>query len=454
MNPRGKAKIAIVDDEPNAVKVLSAILTEEGYDISGAMSAEQGIELLDSEDLDAVITDIKLPGKSGMQLFEYAAERHPDVPVIFLTAYGSVDSAVHAMTRGAFYYFIKPPDYLKLKGILARALEQRRLKREIESLRKRLASEHIQHFIIGTTHDMRKIAESIESVKNTESSVLITGETGTGKELIAKTLHYTSSRREKPFIAVNCAAFPRELMEAEFFGYQKGAFTGALSNRLGRFEEAEGGTLFLDEIGELELQLQAKLLRVLQEREMERLGSSKKIKVNFRLVCSTNRDLKAEVEQGTFRRDLFYRINVMQLTVPPLRDRKADLPLILSEFLSEICLREKKLLTVSDDVMRIFESYPWPGNIRQLKNVVERAVVLAKKDRITIKELPEEFLLSSHVKTNAPARQACSGTLREMELEAITKTLRECKGNKSKAAKLLGISRKAFYKRLKEALLA
>ncbi|HBG45893.1 MAG TPA: sigma-54-dependent Fis family transcriptional regulator [Deltaproteobacteria bacterium] len=454
MNSTVRAKIAIIDDEPNAVKVLSAILAEEGYHILSAMTAEQGIELMDSEDLDAVITDIKLPGKNGMQLFEYASERHPDVPVIFLTAYGSVDSAVQAMTRGAFYYFIKPPDYLKLKGILARALEQRRLKREVDTLRKRLSSEHIQHFIIGTTHEMRKIVEMIESVKNTASSVLITGETGTGKELIAKTLHYTSSRRENPFVAVNCAAFPRELMEAEFFGYQKGSFTGALSTRIGRFEEAEGGTLFLDEIGELELQLQAKLLRVLQEREMERLGSSKKIKVNFRLICSTNRDLKAEVEHGTFRRDLFYRINVVQLTVPPLRERRADLPLILSEFLSEVCLREKKLLTISDDVMRIFEGYPWPGNIRQLKNVVERAVVLAKKDRITIKELPEEFLLGTRSAGSAPRRHSSALTLKEMALDAVTKTLQECKGNKSKAAKMLGISRKAFYKRLKEAELA
>lgn len=446
-----KGRILIVDDEPNAVKVLSAILSEEGYEVRGAWSAEAALEALAEADPDAIITDMKMPGQSGMQLFEHLSKNHPDIPIMFLTAYGSVDSAVQAMTRGAFYYFIKPPDYAKLKTILARAVEQRRLKRELEELKKRLANEHMQPFVVGSSQGMRRIVDTIESVKDSGSSILICGETGTGKELIAKTLHFTSVRRDRPFVAVNCAAFPRDLMESEFFGYEKGAFTGALSSRIGRFEEAASGTLFLDEIGELELPLQAKLLRVLQEKEMERLGSSRKIKVDFRLVCSTNRDLKKEVEAGSFRRDLFYRINVVQIGVPPLRHRREDLELLISEFLNEFCMREKKIVTVSDEVMDIFSSYNWPGNIRQLKNVIERAVVLAKSNRITPSELPEEF--RSQVEAPAEKARAASKkelTLKEMELNAIKETLSRCKGNKSAAAKLLGISRKSFYKRLKE----
>lgn len=438
-------KVLIADDEPNAIKVLSAILAEEGYTVMGEPDAESAIRTLDAEEIDAVITDLKMPGKNGMQLFEYVTEKHPDVPVIFLTAYGTVDSAVHAITRGAYYYFIKPPDYLKLKSILARAVEQRRLKRELEALRRKVSDESVQPFLIGSSPELKKIVETMESVKDSWSNVLICGETGTGKELIAKVLHYTSIRSEKSFVAINCAAMPRELMEAEFFGYEKGAFTGAVSRRIGKFEEADGGTLFLDEIGELELSLQAKILRVLQERELVRIGSNKSIRVDFRLISSTNRDLRKEVEAGAFRRDLFYRINVVQLDVPPLRHRKDDIPLLVSEFVKEFCLKENKVLTVSDEVMAIFENHYWPGNIRQLKNVIERAVVVAKKDKITVNELSEDFF------PRASASPVYSrNTLKEIELKAVKSALDECNGNKSKAAKMLGISRKAFYKRLKE----
>ncbi|HKZ57888.1 MAG TPA: sigma-54 dependent transcriptional regulator, partial [Thermodesulfovibrionales bacterium] len=248
-----------------------------------------------------------------------------------------------------------------------------------------------------------------------------------------------------PFTVVNCAAIPRELMESELFGYEKGAFTGAVTRRIGKIEEASSGTLFFDEIGELELSLQAKLLRVLQESEIERLGSNKKIKVNFRLVSSTNRDLKKMVESNTFREDLFYRVNVIQLNLPPLRERFMDIPLLVAEFVKEFCVRERKALTVSDDVMKIFQSYHWPGNVRQLKNVIERAVVLVKGKMITLKELPEEFLsLQDHTESFSKK------TLKDLEIQAVKDALRECKGNKSKAAKALGISRKAFYKRLRE----
>lgn len=454
MSTPPSGKVLIIDDEPNALKVLSAILTGEGYSVISAWDAERALIVLGQEDVDAIITDMKMPGKSGMQLFEHVTEAYPDIPVIFLTAYGTVDSAVQAVTRGAFYYFIKPPDYAKLKGMLARAVEQRKLKRELELLKKKLAQEHTPSFVVGATPEMRRVVDTIAAVRDSGSSVLICGETGTGKELIAKTLHYTSVRRTMPFVAVNCAAIPRELMESEFFGYEKGAFTGAVSPRTGRFEEAMGGTLFLDEIGELELGLQAKLLRVLQEKEMERIGSNRKIKVDFRLICSTNRDLKKEVEEGAFRRDLFYRINVVQITVPPLRERKSDIPLVITEFMNEFCLKEKKApLKISDEVLRVFEGYGWPGNIRQLKNVIERAVVLAKRDKITVKELPEELVTTVKAKVE-PKDRASQKTLKALELQAIKDMLEECEGNKSKAAKLLGISRKAFYKKLKEVQLS
>lgn len=441
-----KGNILVVDDEPNAVKVLSAILSADAYSVTEANDVGNAINALHKHDIDAVITDLKMPGKDGMHFFEYIQKNCPDIPVIFLTAFGTVESAVHAMTNKAFYYFIKPPDYEKLKGILARAVEQRHLKRELEVLRRKLSLHTDPHRMIANTPEMVKIFKTIESVKNSASSVLVCGDTGTGKELIARSLHYNSVRKDKPFIAVNCAAIPRELIESELFGYEKGAFTGAVSRRIGKFEEAAGGTVFLDEIGELALSLQAKLLRVLQEREIERLGSNKKVHVNFRLVSSTNRDLAAEVQAANFREDLFYRLNVVQIKVPPLRERTDDIPLLVSEFLKEFCLLENKVLTVSDDVMEAFRNYSWPGNVRQLKNVIERAVVLARGNRITLRHLPEEFASANEkVRPGDPSR-----TLREIELQAIKNALQESNGNKSKAAKMLGISRKAFYSRLKE----
>jgi DNA-binding NtrC family response regulator len=439
-------RILVVDDEPNALKVLSAILKCEGYIVSQAQSVDKAIKIINHEELDAVITDMKMPGGDGMQLYEYLAENSPEIPVIFLTAYGTVDSAVTAMTRGAYYYFIKPPDYGSLKRILGKAVEQRRLKREIEQIRKKVENSEQSQWIIGKNPQWGKILSLIESIKNTESSVLVCGETGTGKELIARALHYNGSRKNRPFVTVNCAAIPRELIESELFGYEKGAFTGATSRRVGRVEQAAGGTLFLDEIGELELPVQAKFLRVLQEKEIQRLGSNENIPVNFRLISSTNRFLEKEVGSGNFREDLFYRIDVVKINVPALRDRRDDIPLLVSEFIRQICSRENKVVTVSSSVMAIFQNYSWPGNVRQLRNIVERAVVLSNSNTITEKELPEELLTDKKPRLgDRPTR-----TLKEMETQAIREALEKCGGNKSKAANLLGFSRKALYKRLRD----
>ncbi len=439
-------KVLIVDDEPNAVRVLSMILKEENYQVFGASDVDSALAIIRNQDVDAVITDLKMPSKDGFQLFEYVSAHYPDMPVMFLTAYGTVESAVDAMRSGAYHYFIKPPDYAQLKSVLARAVEQHAVKKEFALLKKNSAQSDKIYSIIGKTPPIIEIIKTIDTVKDTESSVLIQGETGTGKEVIAANLHYLGKRAQKPFVALNCAAIPKDLMESELFGFEKGAFTGASMARAGKFEEAAEGTIFLDEIGELELSVQAKLLRVLQEREVERLGANKKFKVNFRLISSTNRDLKKEVREGRFREDLYYRINVIQIEVPPLRDRKQDIPLLATEFLNSFSLREDRPFVLDDDVKKVFLNYDWPGNVRQLKNVIERAVVLAQSDHITLQELPEEFLIHC----NKPKTPETAKTLKVIEHQAIKDALLMCSGNISKAARQLGISRKTFYKRLKE----
>jgi len=410
------------------------------------MDVDSAVGVIQNENIDAIITDLKMPAKDGFELFKYVSENHADIPVMFLTAYGTVDSAVNAVRNGAYYYFIKPPDYVKLKNVLMRALEQNSVKKELENLKKRARDGNNLYPIIGKAPSMAAIVKTIAAVKDSDSSVLIQGDTGTGKEVIASNIHYLGKRSSKPFVAVNCAAIPRELIESELFGYEKGAFTGAAATRMGKFEEAGEGTMFLDEIGEIDLSVQAKLLRVLQERELERLGTNKKLKVKFRLISSTNKDLKKEVEQGRFREDLFYRINVVQIDVPPLRERKEDIPLLATEFLNIFSLRENKPFSFADEVMDIFMNYEWPGNIRQLKNVIERAAVLTRTDRISDNELPKEIV--GQRQNAIPVSSVKS--LKTLEREAITEALQLYNGNKSKAARKLGISRKTFYKKLRE----
>jgi two-component system response regulator HydG len=441
------ANILIVDDEPNAIKVLSAILEEASYNVYEADSVDKAIELVSSERIDAVITDLKMPHKDGMDLFNYLNSNFPDIPVIFLTAYGTVESAVTAMSNGCFYYLLKPPDYMRLKAILAKAVEQKRLKFEIAELRSQLESTYRFSNIIGKSKSMENVFRTVEAIKDSSSNVLIVGETGTGKELLAKAIHYTSQRHYRPFVAVNCAAVPRELLEAEFFGYERGAFTGAVCRRIGKFEQASTGTLFLDEIGELDLSLQAKILRAIQEKEIERIGGNKKIKIDIRLIASTNRDLRKEVELRNFRADLYYRLNVVQIKLPPLRERKDDIPLLVTHFIDKFSQREKKCVSsVAPEVMRCFLEYHWPGNLRELENVIERAVVLTREEVISMRDIPEEIKFGP--KNNIPEQSLKS--LREHEIETIIKTLNACNGNKSKAARILGITRKALYSRLRE----
>jgi DNA-binding NtrC family response regulator len=441
-----KGRILVAVDDPNVIGILPAILSGDGHDVVSSRTVEHASRTIDNNDIDAVISDIEFPDGDGLEFFEYVTATRPGTPVLLLTAHEAVESAVAAMARGAFYYFVKPPDYPKLKSLLARAVEQRRLKRELDFLRSRFFGESPGNRIIGNTAEIQKMRETIKAVKISPSSVLICGETGTGKELIARALHDTGATSDGPFVAVNCAAIPKELIEAELFGCEKGAFTGAVARRIGKFEEAANGVMFLDEIGELELSMQAKLLRVLQEREIERIGSNRKIKVGFRLISATNGDLLEGVKKGSFREDLFYRINVIEIKVPPLRERKDDIPLLAAAFLEEFCLKQKKNITLSGEVMAAFCRHLWPQNVRQLRNVIERAVVLARGEEISMAELPANFLPPrKHIIDHTSPK-----TLKELELQAIRETLRKCHGNKSKTARLLGISRKAFYKRLKE----
>jgi DNA-binding NtrC family response regulator len=440
-----KGRILVAVDDPNVIGVLPAILSGDGHDVLSFRTVEHASRAIDNNDIDAVISDIQFPDGDGLEFFEHVIATRPGIPVLFLTAHEAVDSAVTALSRGAFYYFVKPPDDPKLRSLLARAVEQRKLRRELDSLRNRFFGESYSKYIIGNTPEMRKIFETIRAVKDSANSVLICGETGTGKELIARVLHDSGATSNGPFVAVNCAAIPKELIEAELFGCEKGASAGAVARQIGKFEEAANGAMFLDEIGELELSMQAKLLRVLQEREIERIGSNKKIKVGFRLISATNGDLLEGVKKGSFREDLYYRINVIEVKVPPLRERKDDIPLLAEAFLDEFCSKQRKNIMLSSEVMTAFDGHQWRGNVRQLRNVIERAVALGRGREITIKELPANFL--------APRKntfdQTSPKTLKELELQAIRETLRKCNGNKSKTARLLGISRKAFYKRLK-----
>jgi DNA-binding NtrC family response regulator len=442
-----KANILIVDDEPNALKVLSAILKEIPYNTYLADGVDKAKDIVSSEDIDVVITDLKMPGKDGLHLFKYLKSQHPDIPVIFLTAFGTVDSAVTAMTDGAFFYFIKPPDYVKMKAILSKAVEQRRLKNEIASLRSQLESTYRFSSIIGKSPSMEDVFRLVESIKDSSINVLITGETGTGKELLANAIHYTSQRHYRPFVPVNCGAVPRELLEAEFFGHEKGAFTGAISRRIGKFEEAHTGTLFLDEIGELELPLQVKILRAIQEKEIERVGANKKIKIDIRLIASTNRDLAKEVKLKKFRSDLYYRLNVIQIKLPPLRERHSDIPLLVTHFIDKFSQSENKHIeSVSPEVMNIFLNYSWPGNLRELENVIERAIVLAKGNVIGLSNIPKD--IRKDTAKNIKLRNNVK-PLKELELETIMQAIEACNGNKSRAARALGITRNVLYNRLK-----
>jgi DNA-binding NtrC family response regulator len=455
-------KILIIEDDKAIAEVLRLFLESQGIEVTLVHSGDRGLALVKEERFDLVLTDIVMPcGISGMDILREVSGSKRDIPVIIITGFATVETAVEAMKLGAFDYITKPFNSDELLLTIKRAISMRELKEENVMLRKQLKREYSFNGLIGISPTMQRVYEMIEKVADTDCTILITGESGTGKEVIAKTIHYNSSRSQKPFIPLNCAAIPTSLLESELFGYEKGAFTGAINTRIGRFELANNGTLFLDEIGDLDPSLQAKLLRVIQEKEFERVGGIKTIKVDTRIIAATNRNLEELVRQERFREDLYYRLNVVQLHLPPLRERREDIPLLLDHFVNEFSTKMKREpLRFSEEVMECFLSYNWPGNVRELKNLLEGLMVLAKDRVIKLEDLPERFFNSSNnqgIMLNHN-RQAIDipdegidleKTLYHTEKTLILKALKKAGGTKSKAAKLLGIKRTTLIEKLK-----
>lgn len=394
--------ILIVDDEKNYLLVLEDLLAEEGYQVITADQGQTALEMIGMHDLNAVITDMKMPGMDGMTLLERVHTSYPDLPVIMMTAYGSVEKAVEAMRKGAFDYILKPFKNEELKVTVRKAIDHYYLVCQNERLKKELQGRYQFSNIIGKSAPMQRIYQLIEKVAPTKATVLVTGDSGTGKELIARAIHYNSPRRDLPFISVNCGALPETLLESELFGHEKGAFSGAVSQRKGRFELADKGTLFLDEISEMSTPLQVKLLRILQEMEFERVGGSQTLKIDVRVVAASNRNLKDEVAASRFRGDLFYRLNVVHVHLPALRERTDDIPMLVNHFLKKFSQEGEPELTISGGALRCLLEYPWPGNVRELENVIERAVILSNGQEIMEKDLPVDVREPVAPATNAP----------------------------------------------------
>jgi two-component system, NtrC family, response regulator AtoC len=456
-----RKQVLIVDDEPNLRKILSAQLTRDGYDVLTAEDGEQGLQVLREHHIDLVVTDLKMPKVDGMTLLKRALEEDPELPVVLITAHGTIDTAVEALKTGAFDFVTKPFDKDEVRQIVAKALKTRELRGHDATP----ASGSARFGIIGMSPGIAELYAILERVADTPTTVLITGESGTGKELVARALHEHSSRKDKPFIKVNCAAIPKELIESELFGYERGAFTGAVASKPGRFELANGGTLFLDEIGEIPIEMQVKLLRSLQESEFERVGGIKTIRVDVRLVAATNRDLKKLIAVGNFREDLFYRLNVVPIRLPALRERTGDIPALVEHFLAKFNDRlRKRVEGVETDAMDLLVQYPWPGNIRELENVVERAVLFCDTHQLHVSDLPPE-VRGIPAMANVPlpeadlqAALASEGGLKEhvkvamsrLEKELVSRALQQTSGNVTHAARLLKISRKGLQLKMKE----
>ncbi len=446
-----KPRILIIDDERNTREGLRQALKLD-YEVTVADNASRGLDLLEQRGFDVILTDLRMPGLDGME-FIRKVKVQPEAPAcIMLTAYGSIETAVEAMRAGAYDFLTKPVNLDSLDLLLDRCLESRNLKKENRELKKQLADKSATSHIIGKSQQMQDVMETLTQIAPARSTVLLTGESGTGKELAARALHDLSNRAGKPFVAVHCAALATNLLEAELFGHEKGAFTGATERRIGRFEAADGGTLFLDEIGEIDPSVQVTLLRILETRSFERVGGHTPIEVDVRLVAATNRDLKKMVAEGTFREDLYYRLDVLHVRMPPLRERPDDIPLLLKHYIDEFAAENGRQIDgITPEAINTLTAYSWPGNVRELRNCVERMVVLSRTETITLKDVP------THIRTEAtetrqrestPAPQTLDMT--ENEIALIRQALVECNGNRSKAAKQLGISRRTLHRKLNQ----
>ncbi|MHB8846009.1 MAG: sigma-54-dependent transcriptional regulator [Nitrospirota bacterium] len=446
-----KPSILLIDDDASLRRVMEYSLKEHGYDVQAAESGEQGLQRFAQGRFDAVVTDITMPGMNGMEVLRKVQEASPGLPVIVITAYGTIESAVEAMRFGAFDYVTKPfPSKDELHLRLQRALKLQRLERENRNLREAVTDRYSFGKILGTSEKMREVLDLAGRVASSDATVLITGESGTGKELLARGVHFNSARSEGPFIAVNCAAIPENLIESELFGHVKGSFTGAVRDREGKFELADGGTLFLDEIGDLRIDLQAKILRALQERTIERVGGSKSIELDVRIVAATNRDLEREVREGRFREDLFYRLSVVTLHLPPLRERKSDIPLLAEHFLKKFNPEGGAIM--SAEALSLLTAYGWPGNVRELENVMERASVLKRGSTIGANDLPEKLSRrapegAAGIILNLPDEGL---SLEELERDLIVRALEKHSGNQTRAAEFLRITRPTLIYRMEK----
>jgi len=452
-----KRTVLVVDDESNMQKVMRMVLEDAGYSVLTASSAEEAIPQLKNPDLDVLVTDVRMPGLGGEALITRSRADRPELPVIVVTAHGTIKSAVRAVSSGASDYLSKPFEPEELEIAVHNAVKLRDILGENQRLKATVSQSQSSRQLLGESAATRHLLEEIERVAPYKTNVLIIGESGTGKELVARTIHNLGPRRDRPWVAINCSAIPHDLMESELFGYVKGAFTGAAQSRLGRLEQAQGGTLFLDEIGDLDPSLQTKLLRVLQEREFSPVGSDQVRKVDVRIMAATNRDLKEMVRQGKFREDLFYRIDVYTITVPPLRERREDIVLLAKSFLDELASdTDKPVHKLSSETLEVLGRYSWPGNIRELRNAVERSLLSCRGDTIEARDLPYAILRGTG---SEPAADSCldqmgstdlDSWLESVERRAILQALEQCGGVQAAAARRLGISERSLWHRVKK----
>ena len=449
------AQILLIDDEKESCLALSTLLRQVGYAVAVTHSGEAALDLLQNQNVDLIISDLFLPGISGIDILKKVKESSPRTCFILITGNASAETAVEAMKEGAFDYVTKPFNFEKLKLQVAKALEKSQLLAENQYLRQQLHGRYRFDNIIGSSLPMQKVFSRMEKVAATDSTILILGASGTGKELVAKAIHYNSHRRDKPFVAINCGAIPADLLESELFGHVKGAFTSAIADKPGKFEVANGGTIFLDEIGNMPLQLQMKLLRVLQEYEFERVGSTNKIRMNIRLISATNADITKAIENGSFREDLYYRLNVIPINLPNLSERRGDIPLLARHFLEKICTEmNRPLMHISKESLQALENYNWPGNVREMENVIERTVALADNESIEPADLPPDIFENDNIQplptTHLPEGGVdMPAVIADIERQMIGLAISRSAGVKARAADLLGINRTTLVEKMK-----
>jgi len=444
-------RILVVDDDLEMCGLLSDVLSQEGF---SALTINQSLEAsktIKKEEFDVIVTDLRMKGLKGLDLLEEAKRVAPLTPVIIITAFGTIESAIQAMKMGAYDYITKPFQIDEFILTVKKALENRLLKKEVVRLRKEVESRYHYHQLIGKSPSMRSIYDLVERIGDSNSNVLITGESGTGKELVARAIHYSGSRKEGPFIPINCAAIPETLLESELFGYKKGAFTDAKADKKGLLFEAAEGTIFLDEVTEMSPLFQAKLLRVIEEREVRPLGDTNSYSVDVRIISASNRDIKDLIHQGRFREDLYFRMKVIDIEVPPLRERREDIPLLVEHFINQFGKKpNRKISGVSEEVLRILINYSWPGNVRELENIIQRAIALCRHEAILPEDLPSSMLRAPNKESLLEKGLHKKYTLDQLEKEYIKNVLIEAGGNKSKAAEILGLDRKTLYRKIEE----